>query len=78
MHAQLKKLEHKVKFLREFWTNYEVEKGDLSLIKEEALAERVALTVLKSGEAKGMTAENLLWMNEFGSGKELLIEKGNK
>jgi hypothetical protein len=42
-----------MKFLREFWNIFEVEKKDLSLIKEEALAERAALSVLKSGEAKG-------------------------
>jgi hypothetical protein len=53
LNAQLKKLEHKVKFLREFWQNFELEKRDLTLLKEEALAERAALSILKSGEAKG-------------------------
>jgi hypothetical protein len=61
-----------MKFLREFWNIFEVEKKDLALVKEEALAERVALSVLKSGEAKGHQVEKILGLNEFSSSKELL------
>ena len=56
----MKKLQHKAKFLREFWNNFEVEKKDLLLIREETLAERVALSVLKSGETKGTVTEKIL------------------
>lgn len=46
----------------------------MNLVKEEALAERIALSVLKSGESKGTTAEKLLGLNEFAASKDLLKE----
>lgn len=58
--------------MKEFWQNFEVEQKDLSYIKEEALAERVALSVLKSGEAKGTAAEKVLSSNEFAAPKDLI------
>ena len=38
------------------------------------MAERVALSVLKSNEAKGSSLERILGMNEFASSKELIKE----
>ena len=35
------------------------------MMKEETLAERVALSVLKGGEVKGTSAEKILVNNEF-------------
>ena len=43
--------------MREYWQIFDVEKKDLNLVKEEALAERVAISLLKSGEAKGGVLE---------------------
>lgn len=63
----MKKLEHKAKFMREFWQSFELEKRDMILTREELMAERVALTVLKSGEVKGTEAEKILMGNEFSS-----------
>lgn len=68
----MQKLEHKAKFLRDFWKTFEVEKSELSLMKEEALAERVALTVLKSGEIKNTQAEKALISNEFSASNSLI------
>lgn len=44
------------------------------MIREETLAERIALSVLKSGEAKGTQVEKMLSLNEFAANKELLKE----
>lgn len=41
-------------------------------MKEEALAERAALSVLKSGEIKGTQAEKVLASNEFASTNSLI------
>ncbi len=49
----MQKLEYKAKFMREFWKTIDIEKRDLTIMKEENLAERVALSVLKSGEIRG-------------------------
>lgn len=54
LYAQLAKLEHKMKFLREYWNIFGIEKRDLNLVKEEALAERLALSLIKSGKVKGV------------------------
>ena len=37
----------------------------MQLVREELLAERVALTVLRSGEVKGTPVERVLANNEF-------------
>lgn len=74
LYAQLQKLEHKLKFLREYWQIFEIEKRDLGLVKEEAMAERIALSMLKSGEAKGSSCEKMLGLNEFAASKEMLRE----
>ena len=50
----------KAQFLREFWEIEEIEQRDLELLREETLAERVALSVLKSGEIKGTQTEKAL------------------
>lgn len=39
-------------------------------MKEEALAERIAVSVLKSGEAKGTSLERTLALNEFTASKD--------
>jgi hypothetical protein len=41
-------------------------------VKEETLAERVALSVLKSGEIKNTTTEKILSSNEFAASNSLL------
>ncbi len=61
----MRKLEHKAHFLRQFWSAFELERRDLYLAREELLAERVALSVLRSGEVKGSQAEKVLSGNEF-------------
>jgi SWIRM-associated region 1 len=67
IYQQMRKLEHKATFLRQFWTCFESEKRELKLGKEELLAERVALSVLRGGELKGTPAERILSGNEFSS-----------
>jgi hypothetical protein len=61
----MKKLEHKAAFLRQFWSGFDSERRELKLGKEELLAERVALSVLRGGELKGTPAERVLSGNEF-------------
>jgi len=63
----MKKLEHKAKFLREFWTSFELDKKDMELSREELLAERVALSVIRSGETKGTQTEKVLMSNDLTS-----------
>jgi hypothetical protein len=74
LQVQLQKLEHKTKFLRQFWKSFELDMEDVSMIKEEAIAERAALSVLKSGEAKGTSVEKVLIANEFLASSELMKE----
>jgi len=42
------------------------------MIREECLAERVALSALKSGISFGPEIESQLWKNQFASGNQLL------
>ncbi len=65
IYLQMRKLEHKAKFMRQFWQAFELERKDLYLAREEIMAERVALSVLRSGELKGAPAEKILSGNEF-------------
>lgn len=65
IYYQMKKLEHKAHFMRSFWGSFNLEKCDMQLAKEELLAERVALTMLRSGEIKGTNTERVLSGNEF-------------
>lgn len=65
IYNQMRKLEHKAQFLRQFWQSFELERRDIYLAREEILAERVALSVLRSGELKGTQAEKILSGNEF-------------
>jgi len=65
LYHQMKKLEHKAAFLRQFWSGFDSERRELKLGKEELLAERVALSVLRGGELKGTPAERVLSGNEF-------------
>ena len=67
IYHQMKKLEHKAKFLREFWTSFELDKKDMELSREELLAERVALSVIRSGETKGTQTEKVLMSNDLTS-----------
>jgi len=64
--------------MREFWKSFEVEQNDFKLMKEEALAERAALSVLKSGEIKGTNAEKVLTQNEFAASSSLLKQLKTK
>jgi hypothetical protein len=61
----MRKLEHKAAFLRQFWDGFETEKRELKLGKEEILAERVALSIIRSGDVKGTPVERVLSGNEF-------------
>lgn len=65
LYHQMKKLEHKAAFLRQFWSGFDSERRELKLGKEELLAERVALSVLRGGELKGTPTERVLSGNEF-------------
>lgn len=47
---------------------------DINIIKEESIAERAALSILKSNEAKGSSVEKILIANEFLASSELLKE----
>lgn len=46
--SQLQKLEMKFEYLRKFKQLFEQEKKDIQMIREECLAERVALSALKT------------------------------
>ena len=61
----MRKLEHKAAFLRHFWSGFESEKREIKLGKEELIAERLALSVLRGGDLKGTPAERVLSGNEF-------------
>ena len=50
IHAQLSKLELKFQFLKKFWAVYDLAHSDLQMMRAECLAERVALSALKSGK----------------------------
>ena len=65
IYYQMKKLEHKARFLREFWSSFDLDKRDMELTREELLAERVALSVIRSGETKGTQAEKVLVGNDL-------------
>jgi len=67
IYYQMKKLEHKAHFLREFWSSFDLDKRDMELTREELLAERVALSVIRSGETKGTQAEKVLVGNDLTS-----------
>ena len=69
----MKKLEHKAEFMRQFWQCFELEKNDLVKVREELLAERVALSVLRSnvGDIKGSQTEKVLTANEFSASTNL-------
>tara|TARA_B110000285_G_C14862939_1_gene485444 strand:+ start:520 stop:705 length:186 start_codon:yes stop_codon:yes gene_type:complete len=54
--------------LRNFWKLFEYEQADLLKEREECLAERVALSALKSGQhSKQPLIEKALWQNKFAS-----------
>jgi hypothetical protein len=53
IYLQMRKLEHKAQFMKQFWQAFDLERRDLYLAREELMAERVALSVLRSGEVKG-------------------------
>ena len=66
---QMQKLEMKFDYLRQFWQLIEGEKKDLQIAREESLAERVALSALKSGNYRNNESiEKSLWQNQFASG----------
>lgn len=72
--SQLSKLEMKFEFMKKFWTLYEQDKQDIKMVREECLAERVALSALKSSSANGMPTETekQLWQNQFACSSQLL------
>ena len=66
---QMQKVEMKFDYLRQFWQLIEGEKKDLQIAREESLAERVALSALKSGNYRNNESiEKSLWQNQFASG----------
>ena len=77
----MRKLEYKAQFMRQFWQSFDLERRDLYLAREELMAERVALSVLRSGELKGTPAEKILSGNEFStitSTMRIISTKGNE
>jgi hypothetical protein len=59
---QLQKVELKFEFIQKFWSQAELEKNDIQMQREECLAERVALSALKSGDYKhNQDLEKHLW-----------------
>lgn len=52
IYEQLQKVEMKFEYIRKFWGLFELEKNDIQMQREECLAERVALSALKSGNYK--------------------------
>ena len=61
--CQLQKLEMKFEYLKKFKQLYDHELQDIRMIREECLAERVALSALKSQNQP--TEEKSLWQNQF-------------
>ena len=74
IYYQMRKLEHKARFIREFWQSFEIEQRDMLLTREELLAERVALSVLKGGELRNTAAERALGGNEFSTAAATIRE----
>jgi len=66
---QMKKLQSKARFIREFWQAFEAEKEELGMLKEEILAERLALTTSKT---RGKQTRN-----SFFASKNLIQELNN-
>lgn len=52
IYEQLQKVEMKFEYIRKFWGLFQLEKNDIQMQREECLAERVALSALKSGNYK--------------------------
>jgi hypothetical protein len=46
IYEQMRKLEHKSAFLRQYWAGFDREKKELKLGREELMAERISLSVL--------------------------------
>lgn len=67
---QLSKLELKFDHLSNFWNLYDLEKRDLEIVREECIAERVALSTLKSGQ--NQDKEKTLWRNQFAGAQDML------
>ena len=67
IYDQMKKVESKAQFIRQFWQAFEMEKSDIQRVREEVISERVALTVLRSGDVKGSQTEKVLNGNELSS-----------
>ena len=74
IYEQLNKLELKFDHLSNFWSLYDLEKQDLDIVREECLAERVALSTLKSGQFANQKQEKTLWKNQFASAQDLLTK----
>lgn len=57
----------KFEYIRKFKTLYEQEQKDIKMIREECLAERVALSALKSHNSNFISnyEEKNLWQNQF-------------
>lgn len=68
----------KFEYIRKIWGLFQLEKNDIQMQREECLAERVALSALKSGNYKqNQNLEKHLWQNQFASAKNLLEEVEN-
>lgn len=46
IYEQMRKLEHKSAFLRQYWTGFDRERKELKLGREELMAERISLSVM--------------------------------
>lgn len=66
IYAQLSKVELKYQFLKKFWGVFDLARSDLQMVRGECLAERVALSALKSGKVD-KELEQKLWQNQFAS-----------
>ena len=55
IYNQMKKLKAQTEFISEFNEIYELQEEELNLAKEECLAERVAITMLKADTGSGST-----------------------
>ena len=59
IYNQMKKLKAQSEFIAEFNEIYELQEEELNLAKEECLAERVAITMLKADTGSGNTNQKL-------------------
>ena len=78
IYNQMKKLKAQTEFISEFSEIYELQEEELNLAKEECLAERVAITMLKADISSGSTdskaQQEVFATNEFAKTHGLIKE----